>query len=289
MNIGGGLVRINPVPQQHSEDFPRRGRISCDPSGIELAVQEGFYSCPKHQELTCKPGPRTKPDQIKVPQHKVSSWVSQTQKGSQPCSATKFCSAPHQSTLPSLLFFRGEEVLQILNPRNPFHIIYMSLLTRIVKREWGNKLQNYLQGQESRAWPHQPEILMWNSRKITKRRHFCWTLTVNSSTGSEPQHTPNTANPKHSTPTPCYSCCASATLIRKLRQLNPPALTVSFISSPGVSSLRQEISLELNPRCLSSNPQGFPKEWDICLASLDDLLGSINCSLALSYTQSQGV
>lgn len=130
---------------------------------------------------------------------------------------------------------------------------------------------------------------MWNSRKITKRWHFCWTLTVNSSTGSEPQHIPNRAHPKHSKPTPCYSCCASATVIRKLRQLNPPALTVSFVSSPGVSSLSQEISLELNPRRLSSNPQGFHKEWDICLASLDDLLGSINCSLALSYTQSQGV
>lgn len=43
-------------------------------------------------------------------------------------------------------FFRGEEVLQILNPRNPFHVIYMSPLTRIVKRERGDKLQNYLQG-----------------------------------------------------------------------------------------------------------------------------------------------
>lgn len=69
----GGVVRMNTVPQQHSENFPSRGRISCDPSGIMLAEQEGFYSCPKHQGLTCKPGPRTKPDQIKVSQHKVSS------------------------------------------------------------------------------------------------------------------------------------------------------------------------------------------------------------------------
>lgn len=109
--------------------------------------------------------------------------------------SSKFCSAP-SSALPSttlLAFLRGEEVLQIFNLRNPFHVIYM---IRIEKRECGNKFQNYSQGQESRAWPYQPEILMWNSRKITKHPHFGWMLTVNSSTGSEPQQT----QPQHTQP-----------------------------------------------------------------------------------------
>lgn len=179
---------------------------------------------PKYPKLTCKPGlkqTRSKFLSIKAAQESLKHRKD-------PSHAQHHVSLHH---LPC--FFRGEEMLQILNLRNPFHVLYMSLMIRIVKMEWANKLHNYLQGQESRAWPYQPEILMWNSRKITKHQHFCWMLTVNSSPGSEPQQNPNIAHPHP----------ASVTLVRKLRQLHPPALTGnSFSSSPAVSSLSQEIS-----------------------------------------------
>lgn len=157
-------------------------------------------------------------------------------------------------------------------------------MTRIVKREWRNKLQNYLQGEESRAWPFRPKILMGNSTKIAKHQHFsffvgCWEWT----TAQVVKHSKIPTQHTHT----CNSCWVLVTWIRKLRQSNPPALTGRFFHHQESFPPHQEISLEMNPRCLSSNPQGFHKGWNTSMASLGNLLATIKSSLALSYTQSQ--
>lgn len=240
--------------------FPRKERSA----GSHQCSAGRVYSCPKYPNLTCEAGLN---DQNEVPQEKVSLGVSQTQRRAQPCPAPS--SAQHH--LPCLFQGWGSvtdikpERLQILNLRNPSHVIYRSLMTRIVKREWRNKLQNYLQGEESRAWPFRPKILMGNSTKIAKHQHFsffvgCWEWT----TAQVVKHSKIPTQHTHT----CNSCWVLVTWIRKLRQSNPPALTGRFFHHQESFPPHQEISLEMNPRCLSSNPQGFHKGWNTSMSSL---------------------